>query len=229
MGPALSAAISAGLILFSYLLGSIPFAVVVSRVMGLQDPRSFGSGNPGATNVLRTGNKKAAILTLLGDAAKGWVAVVVAGAVSREFGLPVGVLAACAVAAFLGHVYSIFLKFRGGKGVATALGVLLALEPWLALAVAAAWLIVAYASRYSSLASVIAAILAPLIYVIGGKAAWPLHSSVAIAIVIISVVLLQRHQQNISRLLQGKESRIGEKKQTGATHPAATTQKKRRR
>src|SRR5690554_6977629 len=113
MDAALSAAVSAGLILLSYLLGSIPFAVVVSRLMGLRDPRSFGSGNPGATNVLRSGNKKAAILTLVGDAAKGWLAVMVASYAGTRLGLPIGVTAACAVAAFLGHVYSFFLKFKG--------------------------------------------------------------------------------------------------------------------
>ena len=228
MDIVLSAAISGGLILLSYLLGSIPFAVVVSRLMGLQDPRSFGSGNPGATNVLRTGNRKAAVLTLLGDAAKGWLAVALAAYASRRLGLPVELLAACAVAAFLGHVYSVFLRFKGGKGVATALGVLLALEPWLALAVAGSWLIIAYASRYSSLASVVAAILAPLYYVLGGDVAWALHPSHAFAIVVISVVLLHRHRQNIARLLQGKESRIGEKKQAGPAQPAAARRKPRR-
>lgn len=227
MDIALSAAISAGLILLSYLLGSIPFAVVVSRLMGLQDPRSFGSGNPGATNVLRTGNKKAAMLTLMGDAAKGWLAVVLAAWASREFALPIETLALCAVAAFLGHVYSFFLKFKGGKGVATALGVLIALEPWLALAVAGTWLLVAYVSRYSSLASVISAIVAPLFYLMGGKVAWPLHPSVALAIVVISVVLLLRHQQNITRLIQGKESRIGDKK--SAPNPHTPARKKGRR
>lgn len=225
MDVALSAAISAGLILLSYLLGSIPFAVVVSRLMGLRDPRSFGSGNPGATNVLRTGNKKAAILTLVGDAAKGWVAVFVAAYAANRLALPVEVVAACAVAVFLGHVYSLFLRFKGGKGVATALGVLLALEPWLALVVVATWLLTAYVSRYSSLAAVLAAILAPLYYLLGAQALWPLHNSYAFAIVIISVVLLQRHQQNIARLLQGKESRIGEKKQT----PGAPAPRRKRR
>ena len=229
MDIALSAAISAGLILLSYLLGSIPFAVVVSRLMGLQDPRSFGSGNPGATNVLRSGSKKAAVLTLVGDAAKGWLAVMVEAYVSREFSLPVEVLAACAVAAFLGHVYSLFLKFKGGKGVATALGVLLALEPWLALAVAGSWLLIAYVSRYSSLASLVSATLAPLYYLIGGKTVWPLQPSIAFAIVIIAGMLLYRHQQNITRLLQGKESRIGGSgsKQAG-TKPPVPRKKNRR-
>lgn len=212
MDVALSAAASAGLILLSYLLGSIPFAIVISRLMGLKDPRSFGSGNPGATNVLRTGNKKAAVLTLLGDAAKGWVAVTFAAYVSQKLELSVAVVAACAIAAFLGHVYSCFLKFKGGKGVATALGVLLALEPWLALTVAGSWLLIAYASRYSSLASVVAAMLAPLYYVLGGKVIWPLHTSIAFAILVIAATVLYRHKQNISRLMQGKESRIGGKK-----------------
>jgi glycerol-3-phosphate acyltransferase PlsY len=221
MDVALSAAVSAGLILLSYLLGSIPFAVIVSRLMGLQDPRSFGSGNPGATNVLRTGNKKAAVLTLIGDAAKGWVAVLLAIYATRSMALPVEVVAACAVAAFLGHVYSIFLKFKGGKGVATALGALLGLEPWLALVAVCTWLIVAYVSRYSSLASILAAVLAPVYYMLAGKSVWPFHGSYAIAILVIAVVLLFRHSQNISRLLQGKESRIGEKhdKTTSAQAP----------
>src|SRR5690606_31896237 len=200
MDVALLIAISAVLIVLAYVLGSIPFAVVVSRLMGLKDPRSFGSGNPGATNVLRTGNKKAAAFTLLGDAAKGWPAVVIAANVCARFEFSVAVVATCAVAAFLGHVYSFFLKFKGGKGVATALGVLLALEPWLALAVVVTWLFIAYASRYSSLASIVAATLAPLYYIMGGKTLWPLYPSVAIAIVIIAVVVLHRHKQNISRL-----------------------------
>ncbi len=225
MDVALLIAISAVLIVLAYVLGSIPFAVVVSRLMGLKDPRSFGSGNPGATNVLRTGNKKAAAFTLLGDAAKGWAAVVIAAYVCARFEISIAVVATCAVAAFLGHVYSFFLKFKGGKGVATALGVLLALEPWLALAVVVTWLFIAYASRYSSLASIVAATLAPLYYIMGGKTLWPLYPSVAIAIVIIAVVVLHRHKQNISRLLQGKESRIGGDK----PQPPATAAGKRRR
>ncbi|UYO95289.1 glycerol-3-phosphate 1-O-acyltransferase PlsY [Pollutimonas sp. M17] len=212
MSVATSIAISLGLVLGSYLLGSVPFAVVVSRAMGLADPRSFGSKNPGATNVLRTGNKKAAALTLLGDAAKGWLAVIAAAYVVQRMGLPGSVVAICAVAAFLGHVYPVFLGFKGGKGVATALGVILAASPWLALATAATWLIVAYAFRYSSLASIVAAIFAPLYYLLGGNVAWELDKAMALAIVVISVVLLFRHQANISRLMTGKESRIGAKK-----------------
>lgn len=199
------------LILLTYILGSIPFAVVVSRVMRLRDPRTFGSRNPGATNVLRSGNKKAAVLTLVGDVAKGWVAVAIAIWAGARFGLPAVVVALCAVAVFLGHVYPVFLKFRGGKGVATALGVLLGLNPWLALATAATWLIVAYASRYSSLAAIASAVFAPLYFILGSNVVWPVNRSYAVAIVVISVILLFRHQDNIGRLLRGKESKIGSK------------------
>ncbi|MGB3289902.1 MAG: glycerol-3-phosphate 1-O-acyltransferase PlsY [Burkholderiaceae bacterium] len=212
MSVATSVVVALGLVLGSYLLGSVPFAVVVSRAMGLADPRSFGSRNPGATNVLRTGNKTAAALTLLGDAAKGWLAVLACAYVSQRMGLSSVVVAVGAVAAFLGHVYPIFLGFKGGKGVATALGVILAANPWLALATAATWLIVAYAFRYSSLASIVAAIFAPLYYLLGGNVAWELDKAMALAIVVISVVLLFRHKANISRLMTGKESRIGSKK-----------------
>lgn len=202
-------AISIAVVVVSYFLGSIPFAVVVSRLMGLRDPRSFGSGNPGATNVLRSGNKTAAALTLLGDAAKGWLAVYMALWVHTMHPLPTLAVACSAIAVFLGHLFPVFLKFRGGKGVATALGVLLGLNPWLALATAATWLIVAYASRYSSLAAIVAAIFAPLYYVLGGNVAWPMNPAYAAAITVIGIALLFRHQANISRLLRGKESRIG--------------------
>ncbi|NYT60876.1 glycerol-3-phosphate 1-O-acyltransferase PlsY [Alcaligenaceae bacterium] len=204
--------IALAIALLSYLLGSISFAVIVSKIMKLQDPRTFGSKNPGATNVLRTGNKTAAALTLLGDAAKGWVAVVVAMYATHQLDLPEITIAVSAVAAFLGHVYPVFLKFKGGKGVATALGVLLGLNPWLALATVATWLIVVYVTRYSSLSSIIAAIFAPLFYLLGGNVAWRLEPSIALAIVIISIVLLFRHQANISRLMTGKETRIDKKK-----------------
>ncbi|CAM5355078.1 glycerol-3-phosphate 1-O-acyltransferase PlsY [Eoetvoesiella caeni] len=198
-------------ILCAYLIGSIPFAVLVSRGMGLQDPRTFGSKNPGATNVLRSGNKSAAILTLCGDAAKGWFAVWLAESV----GLPDFIVALCAIAVFLGHLYPVFLGFKGGKGVATALGVLLALQPWLALATVATWLIVAYASRYSSLAAIAAAIFTPLYYLFGGNVAWPFSPLICAAIVVICVIVCFRHKANIARLLVGKESRIGGKKAAG--------------
>src|SRR5690625_3373835 len=185
------------LVALAYLLGSIPFAVIVSRMMRLQDPRRFGSRNPGATNVLRSGNKTAAILTLLGDVAKGWVAVYIAIWSARSFGVPDIAVAMSAIAVFLGHVFSIFLNFKGGKGVATALGILLALNPWLALATVATWLIVAYATRYSSLAAIAAAVFAPLYFILGSNVVWPANGNYAVAIFVISVILLFRHQGNI--------------------------------
>lgn len=210
-------AVSLLIIAGAYVLGSIPFAVVVSRLMGLQDPRTFGSKNPGATNVLRTGNKKAALLTLVGDALKGWAAVWLAKMLVSGFALDTWVVAAAAVAVFLGHLYPLFLGFKGGKGVATALGVLLGLQPLLALATVATWLIVAYASKYSSLAAIMAAIFAPLYYLFGGNIAWRLESNIALAIVVISVMLCFRHSANISRLMKGTEPRIGASKQKNKT------------
>lgn len=199
-------------LIIAYFLGSIPFAVVVSKAMGLADPRSFGSGNPGATNVLRSGNKTAAILTLIGDAAKGWLAVYLAF-IAIQFNLVSNTaIAFAAIGAFLGHLFPIFLKFKGGKGVATALGVLLGIQAWLALAVVLTWLLVAIFTRYSSLAAVMAAIFAPFYYILGDKVLWHTQASIAITIVIISVLLLARHKQNISRLLLGKEPKIGSKK-----------------
>lgn len=199
------------LVLAAYLLGSISFAVLVSRSMGLQDPRHFGSKNPGATNVLRSGNKTAAILTLLGDAVKGTLAVAGSAWLTQRLGLSSVVPAFCAVAVFLGHVYPVFLRFKGGKGVATALGILLAFSPWLAFATVSTWLIVAYVTRYSSLAAIASAVFAPFFYLLGGGVVWDMSTATAIAIVVISVILLFRHQGNISRLMRGKESRIGNK------------------
>ena len=205
-----SLAIAAGLILLAYLIGSIPFAVVVSKLMGLQDPRSYGSKNPGATNVLRTGNKKAAALTLLGDAAKGWFALWLAGVLVP--GITPGIFALVAVAVFLGHLFPIFLGFKGGKGVATALGVLAAISGWLALAVVVTWLLMAVISRYSSLSALVAAFCAPIFYVLGSGMAWYAHTHITLAIVVIVALLFYRHAANISRLIKGTESRIGSKK-----------------
>lgn len=201
-----------GLLLLCYLIGSLPFAVIVSRAMGLADPRSYGSGNPGATNVLRTGNKLAAVLTLLGDAAKGWVAVWLAGRLIAQWQLPSVLLGACVVVVFLGHLFPVFLKFKGGKGVATALGAVLALQPWLGLATAATWLIVARASGYSSLAALSAAVFTPLYYLFGSGVAWRFDGAICAALVVIALLLCLRHRPNIERLLQGKESRIGAKR-----------------
>jgi len=196
-------------ILLAYLIGSVPFAVVVSRVMGLQDPRSYGSGNPGATNVLRSGSKVAAALTLIGDAAKGWLAVWLAQSWEPDIGERSVALAA--LAAFLGHVYPLFLRFKGGKGVATALGVLLALQPWLGLATALTWLIVAVFLRYSSLAAIVAAVFAVVFYVFGAGVAWRGSGPVGVAIGVISLLLIYRHRANLARLVNGTEPRIGGK------------------
>ena len=222
MSPSFLALAVLVLIALAYLLGSIPFAVVVSRVMGLQDPRSYGSKNPGATNVLRTGNRAAAALTLLGDAAKGWAAVWLAALLARQWGLPSYVIGLAGIAVFLGHLYPVFLKFKGGKGVATALGVILAFQPWLACATVATWLIVAFATRYSSLAAIVAAIFTPLYYLFGGNIAWRFDGFTCLAIVVISVLLCYRHQANIARLLAGKEDRIGKNK-----GPAGPQQRRR--
>jgi len=199
----------AALAAMAYLIGSIAFAVVVSRAMGLSDPRSYGSGNPGATNVLRTGNKKAALLTLAGDLLKGCAALWIARALG--FGDSPMAMAIVAVAVFLGHLYPIFLRFQGGKGVATAAGVLLALEPMLGVATLATWLIIAVFFRYSSLASVVSAVFAPLFYIFGGKVAWTMHPPILIGLIAISALLVWRHRANIGRLLRGQESRIGKK------------------
>lgn len=190
-------------ILAAYLLGSVPFAMISSKVFGLADPRTYGSGNPGATNVLRSGNKKAALMTLIGDALKGAVAVIVA----QQMGFSDTVIALVALAVFLGHLYPIFLKFKGGKGVATAAGVLLALDPVLGLAVAGTWLLVAYVSRYSSLAALIAAAAAPVIAVLMHGA-----TNQTIVVGILGMALIGKHWQNIQRLMAGQESKIGSKK-----------------
>ena len=187
----------------AYLLGSVPFAMISSRVFGLADPRTYGSGNPGATNVLRSGNKKAALMTLIGDALKGAVAVIVA----QQMGFSDTVIGLVALAVFLGHLYPIVLKFKGGKGVATAAGVLLALDPILGLAVAGTWLLVAYVSRYSSLAALIAAAAAPVISALMHGA-----NNQTIVVGILGMALIGKHWQNIQRLMAGQESKIGSKK-----------------
>ncbi len=196
------------LIGLSYLIGSIPFAVVVSLLFGLQDPRSYGSGNPGATNVLRSGNKSAAALTLIGDAAKGWFAVWA----GIKLGASAYVLAAITLAVFIGHLYPVFLKFKGGKGVATALGVMIAIEPMLALASAATWIIIVVCFKYSSLGAIVCAVFAPFFYVFGGMLhVWPAQVPLAAVLSIIGLLLLYRHRANIGRLISGTEPRIGKK------------------
>ena len=184
----------------AYLLGSIPFAILVSRAMGLADPRSYGSGNIGATNVLRSGNRRAAFLTLLGDAAKGWLAVLLA----HVLGASVEIVALVAFFAFLGHVFPVWLRFRGGKGVATAGGVLIAIHWVLGVATILSWLVVAVATRYSSLAAIVAAVTACV-------AAWYLLGigPIFYAVVAMAVLLIARHHANIVKLIRGEESRIG--------------------
>ena len=199
-------------ILLGYLLGSLSFAVIISRIMGLSDPRTYGSKNPGATNVLRSGNRAAAALTLLLDAAKGWLAVMLADWLGRPYGLQEGSMALTGLAAFVGHVYPVFFRFAGGKGVATALGVLLGINPLLGLATAATWLLVAWLFRYSSLAALIAALMAPAYYVLGEGLAWYINARVMLALSAMSVLLLYRHAENIGRLVRGTESRMGRKK-----------------
>lgn len=195
----------------AYLIGSLPFAVIVSRLFNLSDPRSFGSGNPGATNVLRTGNKLAALLTLLGDAGKGAVAILLARALASDIGLDEAGLALVALAAFLGHLYPVFLYFKGGKGVATAAGILLALSLPLGGLTLAVWLGTAFAFRYSSLAAIAAALAAPLL------AAWQLGDGpLAWAVTGMAMLLVFRHQPNIRKLIRGEEGRIGGKKNSNS-------------
>jgi len=193
-------------VIAAYLIGSVSFAVLTSKAFDLPDPRTYGSGNPGATNVLRSGRKAAAVLTLLGDAAKGWLAVFLAMQFApRDDNYPV-TIAASALAVFLGHVFPVFLRFQGGKGVATALGVLLALSGWLGLGALATWLAMALLFRISSLAALTAAVAAPLYAtVLGLPGEWVFASGV------MSLMLLWRHKKNIRNLMAGKEPRIGKR------------------
>jgi glycerol-3-phosphate acyltransferase PlsY len=193
-------------VLLAYLLGSLSFAVIVSKAMRLDDPRSYGSGNPGATNVLRSGNKVAAVLTLLLDAVKGVVAVLIARFLAERLGYGDGVVALAGLASFLGHLYPIFFRFQGGKGVATAAGVLLALNWMVGLACLATWLAVAILTRYSSLAALLTAFLAPAYFFF-------MHgdSQVVGAVAVMSVLLIWRHRSNITKLLNGTESKLGSK------------------
>ena len=196
----------------AYLLGSLSFAVIVSRAMGLNDPRTYGSKNPGATNVLRSGSKAAAIVTLLFDALKGWLPVVLVRWFGQPYGLEEGTVALVALAAFLGHLWPVFFRFEGGKGVATALGVLMGISAWLGLATLLTWIIIAFFFRYSSLASLVAAVFALLYYVLFGGVVWYTDARIGLAIAIMSALLAWRHRENIQRLMKGTESRLGSKK-----------------
>jgi len=191
----------------AYLLGSVSFAVVVSKLFGLADPRTYGSGNPGATNVLRSGKKSAAALTLLGDALKGWFAVWVA----LRLGLPTSGVALAMIAVFAGHLFPVFLRFKGGKGVATALGVLSAFSPTLCLATLATWIIVAFFFRMSSLAAIAAAFFVPFYYLILIGVLWRFEPPIFAALVVISATLVYRHKANIARIMKGTEPLIGKR------------------
>jgi glycerol-3-phosphate acyltransferase PlsY len=199
-------------IVAAYLLGSVSFAVVVSRVLGLADPRTYGSKNPGATNVLRSGSKAAAVLTLVGDALKGWFAVWLVQRYGPVLGIGDWGTALAGVAVFLGHLYPVYFGFKGGKGVATAAGVIVALNPWLGLAAGATWLIIAFFFRYSSLASLIAAVFAVFYSAFG----WGFDERF-VALAIIAGFVIFRHQANIRNLVAGKERRIGEKSRDPGT------------
>jgi acyl phosphate:glycerol-3-phosphate acyltransferase len=203
-------------VVVAYLVGSLSFAVLVSRGFGLADPRSYGSRNPGATNVLRSGHRAAAILTLALDALKGYVPVWLALWLAPRFGFGETTIAFVGLAAFLGHLWPVFFRFEGGKGVATAVGVLLALNPWLGLATLATWVIIALFFRYSSLASIVAAVFAPFYQLL----IWE-PSAIALAVAVMSLLLIWRHSGNIRKLLAGTESKLGHK--SAAEHVAHHT------
>ncbi|HSQ72414.1 MAG TPA: glycerol-3-phosphate 1-O-acyltransferase PlsY [Rubrivivax sp.] len=204
--------------LAAYLVGSLSFAVLISRLMGLADPRSYGSKNPGATNVLRSGNRAAAVLTLALDALKGYVPVLLVLVYGPRFGLGETAAAFVGLAAFLGHLWPVFFRFQGGKGVATAAGVLMALNPWLGLATLATWVIIAAFFRYSSLASVVAAVFAPFYQAL----IWGLEPGI-LALIGMSLLLVWRHEGNIRKLIAGTESKLGQKAAAGhaVPHPPA--------
>ena len=206
--------------LAAYLVGSLSFAVIVSRLMGLNDPRTYGSGNPGATNVLRSGNPVAAVATLLLDALKGYVPVLLAVVYGPAFGLGEGTVAMVGLAAFLGHLWPVFFGFKGGKGVATAAGVLMGINPWLGLATLVTWAIIAAFFRYSSLAAIAAAVFAPFYQLLiwGG-------GPLALTVAAMGLLLVWRHSANIQKLLQGTESKLGQKSAPAAPLPKHPTHK----
>lgn len=196
----------------AYLVGSLSFAVIVSKGFGLSDPRTYGSKNPGATNVLRSGNKAAAATTLLLDAIKGWLPMWAVKTWGMAYGLGDVTLAAVGLAAFMGHLFPVFFRFKGGKGVATAAGMLFGVDWLLGVLTLAAWVAVVAVSRMSSLGAIAAAVLSPAIYMFGSGEAWVFSGPMAGAIVVMGAFLVWRHADNISRLLQGKEPKLGAKK-----------------
>jgi acyl phosphate:glycerol-3-phosphate acyltransferase len=200
----------------AYLVGSLSFAVIVSKLMGLNDPRTFGSKNPGATNVLRSGNKSAAILTLVLDALKGYLPVALVQWFGKDYGLSDGAVALVGIAAFLGHLYPVFFKFVGGKGVATAIGVIFGVNWALALVVITSFAIVLYFFRYVSLASLVAAVFAPIAYLFGDGVLWSADRYITFALVVMAMLLAYRHSANLTRLIQGTEPKLGDKKQASS-------------
>lgn len=196
----------------AYLLGSLSFAVIVSRAMGLKDPRTFGSKNPGATNVLRSGSKAAAIVTLLLDAVKGWLPVILVRYFGKPYGLEDGTMAMVGLAAFVGHLWPVFFRFKGGKGVATFIGVVFGIDLVLGLATGATWLIIAFFLRYSSVASMASAVFAPVYYLFGDRIQWYAEKPVLFGLFVMALLLVVRHRENINRLMQGNESKLGAKK-----------------
>jgi glycerol-3-phosphate acyltransferase PlsY len=204
--------------LAAYLVGSLAFAVIVSKAMGLNDPRTFGSKNPGATNVLRSGSKAAAIVTLLLDGLKGFLPVLLVKLYGKPYGMEDGTMAMVGLAAFLGHLYPVFFRFQGGKGVATFIGVVFGIHWVLGVATGLTWLIIAFFFRYSSLASLVAAVFAPVYYLMGDRLQWYAEKPVTAALFAMAGLLAWRHRENIQRLVQGKESRLGGKKPAGAKH-----------
>ncbi|MFZ2652007.1 MAG: glycerol-3-phosphate 1-O-acyltransferase PlsY [Burkholderiaceae bacterium] len=209
--PSSNFAFAALAVLAAYLIGSLSFAIIVSRILGLRDPRTYGSGNPGATNVLRSGNRGAAGLTLLLDALKGYVPVLLVQMLGERFGLGHGTEAGAALAAFLGHLWPVFFKFHGGKGVATAGGAIFGLNPVLGLATLLTWVIVAAFFRYASLAAIVCAVFAPFYQLLiwGGGAP-------AFAVTVMGLLLIWRHSANLHKLFKGTESKIGQ----GRAHSA---------
>ncbi len=202
-----------------YLIGSLSFAVIVSRVMGLKDPRTFGSRNPGATNVLRSGSKAAAVITLLLDGLKGFVPVLLVALFGKPFGLEEGTMALVGLAAFVGHLWPVYFHFKGGKGVATFIGVVFGINVWLGLATAATWLVIAFFFRYSSLAALVSAVFALVYYLLGNRVAWYAEPGVAIALFAMAMLLFYRHRENIVRLVKRTEPRLGAKKVEAAAPP----------
>ena len=211
-GSVLSIVYSILVAVAAYFVGSLSFAVIVSRVMGLNDPRTYGSKNPGATNVLRSGSKAAAVVTLLLDAAKGWLPVALVACFGKPYGLEEGTMALAGLGAFLGHLWPVFFRFEGGKGVATALGVLVGFSGWLGLLILACWVLVAAVWRYSSLSSLVAAVMAPMLYILLGGDLWEFNKWIFLATLAMSALLAYRHKLTIQRLLEGKESKLGQKK-----------------